>query len=100
MGPNVSVEKFEGESSGLTSRKDIKWEIGEDITFIVSGQYDGVSVRFFILVYALHTISLFNSWSYHFLLYFRIRLLVRMVHGLVLVGTKKIITKRICWHPL
>jgi hypothetical protein len=47
MGPNVSVEKFEGDSSGLTSRKQINWEIGEDITFIVSGQYDGVSFILF-----------------------------------------------------
>ena len=43
MGPNVSVDKFEGESSGLTSRKEINWQTEEDITFIVSGQYDGVS---------------------------------------------------------
>ena len=43
-GPGVLVEKFEGDGSGLTSSKDIDWRIGEDITFIVSGEYDDVSV--------------------------------------------------------
>ena len=38
------VEKFEGDGSGMTSSKDIDWKIGEDITFTVSGQYDGVSM--------------------------------------------------------
>ena len=41
-GPGVIVERFAGDGSGLTSRKNIDWQLNEDITFYVKGQYDGV----------------------------------------------------------
>ena len=36
------MERFDGDGSGLTSRKNIDWQLNEDITFYVKGQYDGV----------------------------------------------------------
>ena len=46
-GPGVIIEKFDGESNGMTSIKDINWKVGEDITFIVSGKYDAVSMSLY-----------------------------------------------------
>ena len=37
------AEKFAGEGSGMTTKKNIDWKVGEDIKFTVSGQYDAVS---------------------------------------------------------
>ena len=39
------AERFAGEGSGLTTRKNIDWKTDEDIKFTVSGQYDGVRLE-------------------------------------------------------
>ena len=54
-GPGVIVERFDGNGSGLTSWKNIDWQLNEDITFYVKGQYDGVcDIWFYYFSYLVY----------------------------------------------
>ena len=101
FGTDVLVEKFEGDGSGLTSSKDIDWKIGEDITFIVRGQYDGVSmlpsdVNISFVVITVIRVLYYDIKALVMLSSFSFRPSAKMVPGLVLAGINKTIMTKLC----